>query len=280
MADRYQDRPFPADDDYDRGGEPHASGRGESDPLAELARLIGQTDPFGTMGRANQQVQPPTSLDDRYDQYQPPVPEDDRPPAGPPPWMQRANRQEVPSPQEAPPDYPSAVHPLQRYAAGRAAPEPDYRPEAPDADSEPDPSRYDDALYGQLDGGDQELRQDPVYADDAYAYQDEYDDGAEEQARSVAAAWSPLRSCSRWRWWERAPPLPIVPMLDRRAAASRRSSRLTTRRPRSCRRLPTGMRSCRTAWRAAMAPRKSFRAKKRPLTSTPGPARHAWCFRR
>ncbi len=60
MADRYQDRPFPADDGYDRGGDPHASARGESDPLAELARLIGQTDPFGTMGRANQPVPPRT----------------------------------------------------------------------------------------------------------------------------------------------------------------------------------------------------------------------------
>ena len=46
MADRYQDRPFPADDDYDRGDDQHASAEGESDPLAELARLIGQTDPF------------------------------------------------------------------------------------------------------------------------------------------------------------------------------------------------------------------------------------------
>ena len=46
MADRYQGRPFPADDDYDRGADPHASARAESDPLAELARLIGQTDPF------------------------------------------------------------------------------------------------------------------------------------------------------------------------------------------------------------------------------------------
>ena len=32
--------------------------RAESDPLAELARLIGQTDPFANMGRANQPVQP------------------------------------------------------------------------------------------------------------------------------------------------------------------------------------------------------------------------------
>ena len=69
MADRYQDRRFPADDPG-RGGERPASARGESDPLAELARLIGQTDPFGSMGRANQQVQPRTSA---RDHYQPPA---------------------------------------------------------------------------------------------------------------------------------------------------------------------------------------------------------------
>ena len=60
MADRYQDRPFPADDHHDRDDEQRASAKAESDPLAELARLIGQTDPF-SMGRANQQVQPRTS---------------------------------------------------------------------------------------------------------------------------------------------------------------------------------------------------------------------------
>ena len=55
MADRYQDKPFPADDDYDRGDDHDAPSKSDSDPLAELARLIGQTDPFA-MGRANQQV--------------------------------------------------------------------------------------------------------------------------------------------------------------------------------------------------------------------------------
>ena len=69
MADRYQDRPLPADDDYDRGSDPHAPARGESDPLAELARLIGQTDPFASMGRANARVQPRGSSNE---QYQPP----------------------------------------------------------------------------------------------------------------------------------------------------------------------------------------------------------------
>jgi hypothetical protein len=177
MADRYQDRPFPADDDHDRGDQ-HESARGDSDPLAELARLIGQTDPFGTMGRANQRVQPRPSARDQY--QDPAAAEDDGPPAGPPPWMQRAARQE--SPQQ---DYPSAVHPLQRYATPHAAPEPDYRQALPfpDAEQEPDPSRYDDALYGQLDDGAQQSQHDPAYADDAYAYQDSYGDGAEDQVR-------------------------------------------------------------------------------------------------
>ena len=181
MADRYQDRPFPADDDYDHGGDPHASAKGESDPLAELARLIGQTDPFGSMGRANLPLQPRGG---ERDQYALPPAEDEAPAAGPPPWMQRAAvRQEAPPP---PPDYPSSVHPLHRYAAAQPAPEPDYHP-APalplaDDEHDPDPSRYDEALYGSLDSGAQHSQHDPVYADDAYAYQDDYGDGTEDPA--------------------------------------------------------------------------------------------------
>ena len=153
MADRYQDKPFPADDGYDRGGEPHTPARIETDPLAELARLIGQTDPFA-MGRANQPVQPRSERE----QYQPPAPAaDDEPAAGPPPWMRRATPQATPAaPQDDyEQDYPSAVHPLHRYATPLAAPEPDYHqaPSHADAGQEPDPSRYDDALYGQLDHG-------------------------------------------------------------------------------------------------------------------------------
>lgn len=192
MVDRYQGRRFPAHDDYDRGGDPHASAHGESDPLAELARLIGQTDPFGGMDRANHPDQPrPSPRDqyprDHYDQYQPPAaPDDEGPPTGPPPWIQRAQRQDLP-PQEPSPDYSDAVQPMQRYAGERAAADADYRAEAPfsDAGSEPDPSRYDEALYGQLDAGDQDYQQDPAYADDAYAYQDEYeyDDNAEGHVR-------------------------------------------------------------------------------------------------
>jgi hypothetical protein len=205
MANRYQDRPLPADDHYDRDYDPHVQGQGESDPLAELARLIGQTDPFAGMGRANQQV-PPRAPAPRPT-YQPPA--DESPAAGPPPWMQRATRQEAPR-QEAPPqdylheddqgqpyadqddhgqdypsqDYPSSVHPLQRYATPQAAPVQDYEPPFEDAEHEPepDPSRYDDALYGQIDTGAQQAQHNPAYPEDPY-YQDGYDDGAEEQVQ-------------------------------------------------------------------------------------------------
>src|SRR5580658_6945464 len=105
MAERYQDRPFPADDDYDHGDDRYASDKGESDPLAELARLIGQTDPFGTMGRANLPLQPhakPAARSASYDSYEAdnyeadnyeaPAEPDEAPPPGPPSWMQRPVR--------------------------------------------------------------------------------------------------------------------------------------------------------------------------------------------
>ena len=176
MADRYQDRPFGAGDDYDR--DAHAQpARAESDPLAELARLIGQTDPFA-MGRANQPM--PRGPEN------PSAPAEDVVPAGPPPWMRRATLQPAPAPleEDEAPVYPSAVHPLHRYATPVAAPEPDYHPPQDyqpqyAADHEPDPARYDDALYGQIDSGAQAGQHDPAYADDAYAYQDGYDEPQE-----------------------------------------------------------------------------------------------------
>jgi hypothetical protein len=188
MADRYQDRPFPADHD-----------QGESDPLAELARLIGQTDPFGTMGRANRKVQPPRSAPTPDPYQQEPSPEvEDSPPGGRPPWIQRANRQEIKKPVHDEPepeqDYqPNSVHPLHRYAAQQqhAAPQQDYQqpqhdhePQYEESESEVDPSRYDDALYGQIESGAQDYQRDPAYPDDPYAYQDGYEDGEDQGEKS------------------------------------------------------------------------------------------------
>ncbi|MGQ0682812.1 SPOR domain-containing protein [Bradyrhizobium sp.] len=205
MADRYQDRPFPAHDDYGRGTDQHGH-KAESDPLAELARLIGQTDPFA-MGRAN--AKPQSQAAPRYEapqyqpqqQYQPEQYEPEQyepesePPAGPPPWMQRANaRAQQGAPQQ--PQYddeadcqPAPVHPLHRHGAQQAA-QPQqhaqyqYR-EEPQYAEEPqqtDPSRYDDALYGQIESA-QDYQREPAYPDDPYAYQGAYDEEPEEQPR-------------------------------------------------------------------------------------------------
>ncbi|MBR1086113.1 SPOR domain-containing protein [Bradyrhizobium manausense] len=202
MADRYHDRPFPSDD-YGRGADQH--GKADSDPLAELARLIGQTDPFAAQGRAAARpaaAPAPTQTyqDDDYaqDDYQQDYAEQASPPQpGPPSWMRRANVQPQPAPE---PDYPAAVnpvHPLHRYAAQPAAPGPQYQqPQAyqdrayqdqayqeqayqPEQAYEapyeqPDPARYDDALYGRLESGEQDFQRDPAYPDDPYAFQSDY----------------------------------------------------------------------------------------------------------
>jgi hypothetical protein len=193
MADRYPNRPLPADD-YGRGDQ-YGSGGGEGDPLAELARLIGQTDPFSSTSRGNPPAQPPRQ------QYQPTYDapaDDDEPAAGPPQWMQRANlqrqtaTQQVPqqtyyepaqeeSYEEEPADYPNSVHPLHRYAAAPPAYQQDYREPAhyDEAAEQGDPSRYDDALYGQLESSAQDFQREPAYPDDPYAYQDGYEDEPE-----------------------------------------------------------------------------------------------------
>jgi SPOR domain len=177
MADRYQDRPFPADSRGD-------SSRGD-DPLAELARLIGHSDPRGGMGRANQPKPGPAGAPLRDEFQQAAAGGDDgAPAAGPLPWMQRANRQEVP-----PEDLPTTPHPLQRHALPQAAPEPDFRPAPPPftgppaPEPEPDPSRYDDALFGRLGGEAQDADLDQAYSDDGYAYQEGYDDDTDELPR-------------------------------------------------------------------------------------------------
>jgi hypothetical protein len=176
MAERYQNRPFPPDHGYDRGGEARGAAPAESDPLAELARLIGQTDQFGRTGRTNARVPPPTNPQDHYHA---PAAADEGPPAGPPRWLQRATRQEAPQQ-----DYPDTRHPLHRYGAPVAAPEPDYHDEQPYAEAEPDPSRYDDALYGQIDAGRQQPQESPAYAEDGYAYDDRYAYGNEREERT------------------------------------------------------------------------------------------------
>jgi hypothetical protein len=202
MADRYQDRPFPSTD----------QGRGEGDPLAELARLIGQNDPNGAAG-ARQAPRPLQSRANvRPQQYDLPDEEPVAPPS-PPSWMQRARHETPLPPPPLPPSYdeepeyeqPAPVHPVHRYAAPppppplpRAPvqddqePEPDYPQqdyyEAPQQyadEPQQDPSRYDDALYGRLETGEHDYQRDPAYPDDPYAYQgEEYEEEPPPKKRS------------------------------------------------------------------------------------------------
>jgi SPOR domain len=184
MADRYQERRFAADE-YDRGADPRAPVRGEGDPLAELARLIGQSESSGIIGRANLQVaRRATEFDQDQEQIGPDA--DLGPPSGPPSWLQRANRQEAAIPESEADDYePSAMHPLQRYGAARSAPEPKYE-ESEYADAhEPDPSRYDDALYGQINDGlqHQQYQDEEPYADDRYDLEGHEDEAPADPVR-------------------------------------------------------------------------------------------------
>ena len=110
MADRYQDRPFPSAD----------QARGEGDPLAELARLIGQTEPMAAKP-APRPLQSRANV--RPQQYHPPEEELDAPPS-PPSWRQRARHESPPPPLPLPqqdydePEYqPQPVHPLHLYSA-------------------------------------------------------------------------------------------------------------------------------------------------------------------
>jgi len=187
MADRYQDRRFPAGN-FDHGGDQYGSEQDDNDPLAELARLIGQTDQSGNVGRANSPRR--ATPRDRYQpQHEPPPAEEEPPPSpGPPPWMRRANarvvQREVESEVPDEPEYPAPVHPLHRYAQP-AVPEEEYPEEEPayqEAEQQSEASRYDEALYGQIESGVQDYQREPAYPDDPYAYQDGHDEEADRRS--------------------------------------------------------------------------------------------------
>jgi len=181
-------------DDLDRGSAPRAPARSDSDPLAELARLIGQNDPFAGAGRTGPKVQVPPraapAAPEPVVRAPEPAPNDPLAGAGSPPWMQRgAARPEAPRqpPQALPPaqDFQEPVHPLHRYgAAAQPAPQREafQEPAFHEEEEHDEPSRYDDALFGQLDQGGQDFHRDQGYAEDPYAFEEEegYDDGEDE----------------------------------------------------------------------------------------------------
>ncbi|MEW6644417.1 MAG: SPOR domain-containing protein [Pseudomonadota bacterium] len=207
MADRYQgNRSYRSDDGYDRARNQAPSQPSDSDPLAELARLIGQTDPFSTFSRDTRAAaQPPAAAHDdlpeddvRGDAHGAPQADFDVRP-GRPSWMQRVAQREAPHPEsydDPAPQVPPPVDPYaQRHAAdpyqahdlqddhyhqpgiqqGYAAADHDHDPAYA---QQADPSRYDDVLYGPSDDPHaQHYAQGEGYPDDAY--EQGYDEAAE-----------------------------------------------------------------------------------------------------
>lgn len=221
MAERYQDRPFPSED-YGRGSDQHAKAEndplaelarliGQTDPFATQGRPTAR--PPAAPAQSYHQD------DYRQDDDQQDHAEQAVPPPGAPSWMRRANVQPQPAPAPEP-DYPvtvTPVHPLHRYSAKPAAPEAvvhqpqayqdhsyqdhSYQDQAYQGQAyqqhgqvhqeqayqepyaQPDPSRYDDALYGRLETGEQDYQREPAYPDDPYAYQSEYPEAEVEEPK-------------------------------------------------------------------------------------------------
>jgi len=144
--------------------------QGESDPLAELARLIGQTDPFA-------------GLPDRTAPARAPAPEEPVEPAPPlPSWIQRVNHRapvppaydEEPEPSHGPAhdDADEAALAASDFLHGSRTPP----AEEGAYDTELDPSRYDEALYGPADEAyaDHGAQPEDGYGADPYAAQHGY----------------------------------------------------------------------------------------------------------
>ncbi len=226
MADRYQDRRYGAAGQA-RGRDQYEPDRAESDPLAELARLIGQTDPFSAAPasaqvpprvvprqearQAYQQPEPypyhqdhaQNYAEEYSEEYQQDHPGDVEPDEtlaqpSPPSWIQRANLRRETIARQLPPEprahgesrgYVDPIHPLHRHSA-QPQPQPDTyyqderyqdQPAYADEESAADPSRYDDALYGQIESSIQDLQRAPAYPDDSDAYEAGYAEEAEQE---------------------------------------------------------------------------------------------------
>jgi hypothetical protein len=180
MADRYPYQAEAAGARDNRGGARAA----ESDPLAELARLIGQSEQStGRAGaaqpqRANysdRQQQPQHYDQQHYDQqhYEEHQAEPSVQEPAPPSWMRAATNWQQPQ-QQAP-----EVH----HAAPQQAHYPQEQEEYSDTPAflrtarQHDPARYDGVLYDQ---NSQNVAQ-PQYADGQYA-DGQYQDGYQDQA--------------------------------------------------------------------------------------------------
>jgi hypothetical protein len=149
MADRFPNRPQFADVPR------HGADAQESDPLAELARLIGQTDPQSNFARGRQGApQAPLSRATDFS-------------AGPPSWLQSAQAQQTRGHQ-------APSHQAHAEDDGQDDPELVLSPMPSFLQAPPQPAaseRYDQVLYGH--DGQQQQQYDEQYSDEQQAYADE-----------------------------------------------------------------------------------------------------------
>jgi cell division protein FtsN len=182
MADRFEDRRYPAADEVAESARAPA-GPKAGDPLAELAKLIGQTDPFANFGRANpthplRRDAPHRTVDsdqaDRRDtdEYFDREIFDEAP--SPPAWVQHRNEALAVSDQADDDDLSNRPHPLHRYANQHGA-------DQVEGDAQYADGQHPDPHYGQ-----DSPFQHQAYQDDPYAYADDYadrPDAAREKSR-------------------------------------------------------------------------------------------------
>lgn len=176
MADRYQHPDAVGARDHQ--GHQRAA---ESDPLAELARLIGQTEPNASVTRSRAtplpQAQPryPEQYHDQYQDQHQDQPADDEP--APPAWMRTAASTgwQEPVPSMRPATHEQGHYPAEEQTQAHqyyAAQEPSDTPAFLRTARQHDPSRYDDVLYDQNSHNAQEHYAGAPYQDD---YQDQSD---------------------------------------------------------------------------------------------------------
>ena len=173
-------------------------------PRQEARQNYPQPDPYAYRQEHTQEYEQEYSEQEEYsEEYQ----QDDRGevqpdeasvPPSPPSWIQRANLRREMVARQLPPGaqaqsvnqgYVNPVHRLHRQSAQPQLPQPDayYEDEAyqdqpayADEEAAPDPSRYDDALYGQLESSIQDLQRAQAYSDDPYADEAGYEEAEEE----------------------------------------------------------------------------------------------------
>lgn len=163
MADRFSMR-------HDAVGHDEAMPprQGQSDPLAELARLIGQSDPMADFPHDDRVPLSPRHAAEPQPEYEPqPSAPEDLPP-GPPRWVQHRTGW-----RRATPVAPEPVVQPEADAYGNEAYDSAY-----DDRVEPDLTRYDEALYGHA--GPAQIEDAPylaegAYGDGAYGYDEGYD---------------------------------------------------------------------------------------------------------